>query len=476
MTFVATPAPGAMFVNWTGACSGTGDGVVTPIPTAGVTCTANFRNLWARSFHTSDSTGARGVVETNNALRYLACAGDDGCTAVVWNANKLTGAVIANTAFRLSEEFSLMRGVDILRDGANGTVVAVDTDDAGGPGLIWLGATNQVVRAFSYKTDGPIYHQPQKVLRNEAGGLSIAQYTYTFSDVDVLPAELVRVGSTGAVVGGTGFREALGDCAAPELAPTFYPAAMAQNDAGSYLVASSVNDGLDFVYRLNLTLFDQSGVPQWSRRVDASDLTLGVSAEDIVARGNDFFVMGSMNDAAGSVDAFVLSISATGTINWWKSAGNDGLEESANEAILRGTDLIVVGQSDQEGSSDFSALVWAGDGSTASGWLYGGAGFDRGASLSAASGGGYNLFGGTVDSFGNADNASWALRVDQDLQLVLETGSVIPYEPALRSQALNNVRVGCVGPSMYALTTPVAHDLALTRTPTTISGTYQAGP
>jgi hypothetical protein len=361
-------------------------------------------------------------------------------------------------------------------DGANGTVIGVTSDAANGPGLIWLGGANQIVRSYSYKSDGEIYHRPHDMLRNKAGGLSILEYTYTFSGASVLPGELVRVSATGAVVGGTGFTEALGDCAEPQFAPTFSPAAMAQNSAGSYLVASSVNDDLDFVDRLNLTLFDESGVPQWSRRVDAGDTTLDVSAEDIVASGNDFFVMGSMADAKESFDAFVLSISATGTINWWKSAGEDGLEEGATKAILRGSDLVVVGASDQEGSSDFFALNWTATGSAASGWLYGGVGSDRGWRLSAASGGGYNLFGGSVDSFGNTENSSWALRVDQNLHLDLETGSVVPYEPALTEQVLDNVQVGCVGTNVYALTTPVRHDMAVTPTATTISGPYQAGP
>jgi hypothetical protein len=38
------------------------------------------------------------------------------------------------------------------------------------------------------------------------------------------------------------------------------------------------------------------------------------------------------------------------------------------------------------------------------------------------------------------------------------------------------VQIGCVGTNMYALTTPVRHDMTVERNAMTINGTYQAGP
>jgi hypothetical protein len=38
----------------------------------------------------------------------------------VWNANKLTGAVVANTAFALTQDGSSLSPIDIVADGANG--------------------------------------------------------------------------------------------------------------------------------------------------------------------------------------------------------------------------------------------------------------------------------------------------------------------------------------------------------------------
>jgi hypothetical protein len=485
VTFVATPNPGAMFVNWTGACSGSGDGVVTPIPTAGVTCTANFRNLWARLFYTPNDlqvqrdVGARGVVETTSALRYVGSVGDDGSTALVWNANKLTGAVIANTAFELTQDGSLLTPVDIVTDGANGTVIAVNGQARNGTGLIWLGASNQIVRAHSYEADDNVTSRsPNGMIRNRKGGLTFVQGASSFSpDVQLLPGELVRVGATGAVVGGTSYTEALGDCAAPRLAASYTPVAVAQNSAGSYLVAGIVLDGgEDFTYRMNLTLFDEDGVPLWARHVEPADTSLFLFPEGVVASGEDFFVTGLMEDIKESYDAFGMSISGAGDIKWWKSLGDDGVQETGVKATLSGSDLVLAGGSTQEGTSDFFALTWKADGSLASGYLYGGVGAEQGLVVAPANGGGYNLFGSSIDSFGNAANSTWALRVDRELHLVLDTGSVVPYEPNLRDQSTDNVQIACANDGMYRAITPVIHDLNVNRSARTIGGAYQAGP
>jgi hypothetical protein len=43
-----------------------------------------------------------------------------GPTSLVWNANKLTGAVVANTAFALTQDGSSLSPIDIVAHGANG--------------------------------------------------------------------------------------------------------------------------------------------------------------------------------------------------------------------------------------------------------------------------------------------------------------------------------------------------------------------
>jgi hypothetical protein len=252
---------------------------------------------------------------------------------------------------------------------------------------------------------------------------------------------------------------------------------MAQNAAGNYLVAGVVlNGGEDFTYRMNLTLFDENGVPLWARHVEPGNSSLFLFPEGVVASGNDFFVSGLMEDMKESYDAFGMSISGDGDIKWWKSVGDDGIQEGGVKGTLRGADFVMAGWSTQEGTSDFFALTLKADGSAASGWLYGGVGAEQGLFVGPASGGGYNLFGSSIDSFGNANNSSWALRVDQDLHIVLDTGSVVPYQPTLRDQVTDNVQIACANASMYTPVTPIIHDLNVNRAVSTIGGAYQAGP
>lgn len=133
------------------------------------------------------------------------------------------------------------------------------------------------------------------------------------------------------------------------------------------------------------------------------------------------------------------------------------LAQRHESETLRGSDFVLTGWSTNEGTSDLFALTWRADGLLASGWLYGGVGAEQGLSVAPASGG-------------------WALRVDQNLHIDLDVGSVAPYEPTLRDQVTDNVQVACADTSMYTLITPLIHDLNVNRAATSVGGAYQAGP
>jgi hypothetical protein len=193
VTFVATPDAGAVFTGWTGACSGTGSGVVSPIPTAGVTCTAEFSNLWARLFYTPDDplkqleTNAVAVLESRSAIRYLGNRVTNGSsTSVIWNAEPLTGQVVAGSAYELlTAEGTNLPGVDLAADPADrdGTVALVNVSGARS-GLVWLDGANKPHESVVYLPTGRTdSNAPTGLLQNLSGGLAFIESSHNTSPV-----------------------------------------------------------------------------------------------------------------------------------------------------------------------------------------------------------------------------------------------------------------------------------------------------
>jgi hypothetical protein len=500
VTFVATPGAGATFVNWTGACSGSGNGVVTPIPTAGATCTANFKNLWARLFYglnsdqqplaTITSTGTffmrGGVIETPKALHYLAgeLVGETDSTAIMWNADPVSGAVLANSAIELTErgDGTPMTPAELLRDPSNGdgTVMLSNVTIVHGSGLMWFDDANKVTRGLSYQTgDGLTDLVPYAAVRSKDGGITFTETSHGIVVGANTPTlgQLTRVDATGAVLGATSFQEGLGqNCLQPGLAPEYFPIALGVNSAGNYLIAGAVQPIDGAGPRLNLTLFDSAGIPQWGYHVEAEDRGTTIVAEGVLATGTSFFVSGQMSNANGAASGFGMLVTSTGEIKWWKSFDNVGAEARGFKAALQGNDFVLTGLAMQQGAADLFALRWKGDGSVASGFVYGSGGTDEGVYISPAANGGYNLFGNSAGSFGNAPASSWALRVDKNLQIKLQTGAVSAYAPTLADQATTHVDATCVTPLTYTELTPTAHTLNTFSRPFTIDGAYQATP
>jgi hypothetical protein len=489
VTFVATPDPGAVFVNWTGACAGSGNGVVSPIPAAGVTCTANFRNLWARLFHSpSDvaqqvATAPYGVVETPNRLHYLGgVPGRAGDTVAVWNADLLTGAVNANSAFAVTQDGSVLTPVSLLQDGVNGTVALVRANVRNGSGLLWFSDSNALVRATSYEIDGStVQLVPSGMVRSKDGGLALLEQYHDTSPVAVFPyfGQLTRVDVSGNVIGATLYREALADCA---VRPTFRnvtPGALGVDAAGNYLAAASVQSlAVDpsSQYKLNLTLFGADGVPLWGLHVEPTPSDRLILPLAITANGNDFLVTGVISDLKQSYDAFGLSISNTGSINWWSSFGVDGTLEAAFHGAPRGAGYAIAGYAAIAGNGyDLFAAEISANGASVKGVSYGGAGDEAGLWLTNAANGGFNLFGQSITSFGNTLTSTWALRLDSNLRINLQTGSVIGYEPAVESETIAVTKT-CVGANTYQQYVPTFHTLNAAATALTIGGAFQANP
>jgi hypothetical protein len=488
VTFVATPEPGAVFVNWTGACSGTGDGVISPIPTAGVTCTANFRNLWARLFHTpSDvaqqvATTPHGVVETPNRLHYLGSVpGRAADTAVVWNADLQTGAVNTNSAFAVTQDGSALTPVSLLQDGANGTVALVRANARNGSGLLWFSDANALVRATSYEIDNStIQLLPSALVRSNDGGLAFLEQHHDESPAAVFPyfGQLTRVDASGNVIGATLYREALNNCARPTLR-NVTPGPLGVDAAGNYLAVASVQSlAVDpsSQYKLNLTLFGPDGVPLWGVHVEPTPSSRIILPLAVTPNGTDFLVTGAILDLNRSYDAFALSISNTGKINWANSFGADGTSEGLLHGVARGAGFGVAGFAAIAGNgTDAFAAEISGDGVSLKGVSYGGAGEEVGWWLSNAANGGFNLFGQSIDSFGNTLLSTWALRLDGNLRNNLQTGSVIGFEPSVKPEALT-VTATCVGANTYQPSAPTFHTLNASTTALTIGGAFQANP
>lgn len=488
VTFVATPDAGAVFNGWSGACSGTGNGVVTPIPTAGVTCTAQFTNLWARLFYTPDDapkqpeTNAVAVVETSKSIRYLGNRVAGGSTGVVWNADPLTGQVVAGTALQLiAADGSNMPGVDIATDPAvtDGTVVLVSTN-RNKSGLVWLSDENDVNdQAIYLSPAGTDSNGPTGLVRNLSGGLTFVESSHNTSPVAVFPtyAHLVRVDATGAPIGTTRWVEATGpDCSKPaSFNNVLAPRALAQNSDGNYLVASFYIAGDPPSYRMNLTLLDKDGVPQWGRRIVSSTAGVHILPVGVTANGTSFVVSGGQSDAGGAFDGFALSITGAGAISWAKTWGTSGVNDVAARGALGGAGVVITGYASQSGFDVFAGLLTA-NGSSLTGFVYGGTGNDTGLAI-ARSATGFNLFGGSASGFGQTAPSSWALRVDNQLQIVLETGTVAAYSPALINMAYTLTNTCVLGNTgVYTIHTPTREAFPVSPQATTVGGPYQANP
>ncbi len=487
VTFVATPQAGAVFTGWSGACSGTGNGVVNPIPTAGVTCTASFSNLWARLFYTPDDaakqvdTNAVGVIETASAIRYFANRVAGSSTSVVWDAEPLTGKVVTGTAFELmAADGTNLPGVDLAADPASATGSVALVNASGRSALLWLDGSNKLSRSSLYPSlSASDSNSPAGLLRDLSGGLAFVESSHNTSPVAVFPtyAQLVRVDAVGAPLGATRYLEALGsECAKPSPSNYLAPRALAQNSEGNYLVAAITYQTDPIRYRLNLTLFDKEGIPLWGRRIVPTDLNSHIIPMAVTANGSSFVVTGAQSDAGGGFDAFALSITNAGGISWAKTFGASGTTELAARGVLGGSGLVVIGYAATKNGSDLFAGSLSADGASLKGYLYGGAGDDTGLAI-ARSATGFNLFGGSASSFGQARPAGWALRVDAGLNIQLDIGDVAAYAPTLSNQAYT-VTSTCVqaNSGVYATFTPRREAFSVSAAAVSVGGPYQASP
>jgi hypothetical protein len=488
VTFVASPDAGSVFSGWSGACTGNGNGVVSPIPTAGVTCTARFNNLWARLFYTPDdpakqaSTSAVDVVETASHVRYL--GNRSGSTAQVWNADPLTGRVAAGSAYELmAADGTNLTGVALAVAPADreGTVALVNVTGRSRSGLLWFEGSNKLVSSVSYLSPSASdSNVPTGLVRNLSGGLTFVESSHNTSPVAVFPtyAHLVRVDAAGNALGATRYLEAWGtECTKPSNVNNFIsPRAVAQNDDGNYLVASWTQRTDPVRYRLNLTLFDKDGIPLWGRQLVPSDASFHLLAASVTANGSSFVVTGGQTDSGGSFDAFALSITNAGVISWGKTFGTPGVNDVASRGALGGAGVVITGYAGTQNGIDLFAGLLSANGSTLTGYAYGGAGADSGVAI-VRSATGFNLFGGSTTSFGQQQPSSWALRVDAQLRITLETGTVAAYAPALTnmSYTLTNTCV-LANSGVYTTFTPSREALTVSPAAVSVGGPFQANP
>jgi hypothetical protein len=321
---------------------------------------------------------------------------------------------------------------------------------------------------------------PTGLLQNLSGGLAFVESSHNTSPIAVFPtyAQLVRVDGAGAVIGATRYLEAFGpDCTKPTTVNNYLaPRALAQNADGNYLIASITYQADPIRYRLNLTLFDKDGIPQWGRRLVPSNLNFHLFPFGVTASSSSFVVTGMQGDTASGYDAFALSITSAGTISWAKTFGTAGVNDVAARGALGGAGVVITGYVETANGSDVFAGLLSANGASLTGYVYGGAGADTGFAI-ARSSTGFNLFGGSTTSFGQVAPASWALRVDAQLRIVLETGTVAAYAPALSNQSytLTNTCV-LANSGVYSTFTPIREALSVSAAAVSVGGPFQANP
>jgi hypothetical protein len=185
-----------------------------------------------------------------------------------------------------------------------------------------------------------------------------------------------------------------------------------QTTDGGYIICGrtqSFGAGDDDVWVFKL---DAQGAIQWQR-------TYGGRGHDeshaIRQTSDGGFAVAAFTDSfgAGDYDVWVLKLDSVGGVDWQKAIGGENRETCWSVYHTTDGGCVVCGdtRSFGAGSDDLWALKFAPDGALQWQKTYGGTARDWGESIRQASDGGY-IAAGATQSFGAGQNDLWVLRLD----------------------------------------------------------------
>jgi hypothetical protein len=505
-TAVCTPLPGAGTVNFTASASpgyvleswsGCGPSVGPTIPNAGVTCTANFRGLWARTFVGSDTFTSRGLGVTGEYLRLLANQPLDAgeSSIVVWNALATTGEVARDESYRIMmPNRGRLTGFGLTEHpnaDNRGVVVLAKADAQLSTVVLVLARDNEVATdaggalAWRYSAGDTINHTPFAITsRDDAIGFVEGVKDTRVGAQFPTEARLVRLDSTGRALdnGITQWCEVIGsqcDRASCPSSGLLQPVAVGLSKSGNYLVSSrtqSIDKETPSIV-LNLTKLNKDGQIIWGRHIETKEKGRNLIGWQVTSFGDDdFIVTGQVLELEGaSYDAFAIRVSSAGEVSWRQTFGTKSALDAAQEALVdEGRNAVIVTGSapiSGRGQEMFAAAWRLDNGTDVSGFTYGGEGNETGIYLAKAPDLGYYLLGNTTGSFGNPSATSWGMQIDDGLRVPLRVGTIAEFKPPVVTLDLE-IAATCTNAGTISNDKPSR--ITPSFEPITLGGDYQA--
>jgi hypothetical protein len=185
-----------------------------------------------------------------------------------------------------------------------------------------------------------------------------------------------------------------------------------QTSDGGYIVAGETDSfgaGRDDLWILKL---DSSRNVQWQKTYGGAKDDM---AKSIWQTSDGGYIVAGMTESFGDIkgDLWVLKLDSSGNVQWQKTYG--GAKDDGAISVKQTSDggYIVAGGTDSFGKGNEDLWVLKLDSSGNVQWqrTYGGVGFDDSSSIQQTSDGGY-IVAGATNSFGAGDDDSWVLKLD----------------------------------------------------------------
>lgn len=184
-----------------------------------------------------------------------------------------------------------------------------------------------------------------------------------------------------------------------------------QTADGGYIVAGSTNSFGLGVQDAWLVKLDASGSVTWQKTYGSNGTDIFNSVQQTADGG--YIVAGTTNIGGGAgADAWVMKLYADGSIKWQKTYGGTGVDDAMSIQQTADGGYIFAGYTDSLGAGTYDFWVVKLNAEGVFTWqrTYGGANWDRAASIRQTADGGYIVAGSTEPVAGHID--AWVLKLD----------------------------------------------------------------
>jgi hypothetical protein len=325
VTLTAAPSANAVFVSWTGGCTGTAPAVTVSNVGAPVSCTANFYQLWAQA------TGATGDDSMSNVTALgdgtvvgagtSQLVGSRATRLALVNLNANTGKLARNQLFS-DKTTGFMAPFGIATTSGQKNIIAVGVHRAAGvPTNIWLHNEQAPAWEFEYvyPNTGSASASGNVIATKDGGYAFVTPVNET--KIGVL-GHLTKVDASGAVKFDTEFHAT--DANGGIL--TSQPVDLLEDPAGKYFaILSYVQVGTQ--EQIMLTFINEDGTFNGVSRFANDKLSVFPSKFVVGSKADTFLVTGQYTDANGGNDGFYAELpKATGKPTFAFTVGSANYE------------------------------------------------------------------------------------------------------------------------------------------------------